>query len=48
VGDATHALQDAGFQVTVSPGLGDHVTNYSPTGTAPKGTTITLEVSLFP
>ncbi|HEX3492279.1 MAG TPA: PASTA domain-containing protein, partial [Streptosporangiaceae bacterium] len=48
VGDATHALQDAGFQVVVSPGLGDHVTNYSPTGTAPKGTTITLEVSLFP
>ncbi len=48
VNDATHALQQAGFQVNVNPGLGDHVTNYSPTGTAPKGTTITLDVSLFP
>jgi serine/threonine-protein kinase len=49
VDDATNVLQQAGFQVQVNPGLGDHVASYSPTGTAPKGSTITIIVGLvFP
>jgi serine/threonine-protein kinase len=46
VGDATQALQAAGFQVSVVQGLGDHVTSYSPTGQAPKGSIITINVGL--
>jgi eukaryotic-like serine/threonine-protein kinase len=48
---ATAALQQAGFNVTVNRGLfgGDTVSAYSPTGQAPKGTTITLTVGFdFP
>jgi len=49
VGDATQALQQAGFAVNVHQGIGDHVSSYSPTGTAPKGTTITIDVGfVFP
>jgi eukaryotic-like serine/threonine-protein kinase len=49
VDDATNALQQAGFQVTVVQGLGDHVSSYAPTGQAPKGSNITIKVGLtFP
>jgi eukaryotic-like serine/threonine-protein kinase len=42
--EATKILQQAGFQVTVStsPFSGHRVASESPTGTAPKGSTITL------
>jgi eukaryotic-like serine/threonine-protein kinase len=43
--DATHALQQAGFQVQVT-GLGDQVASYSPTGQAPKGSTITITMGV--
>jgi eukaryotic-like serine/threonine-protein kinase len=45
VGQATQILQQAGFSVQVANGgiLGDHtIANESPTGQAPKGTTITI------
>jgi beta-lactam-binding protein with PASTA domain len=45
---ATAVLQQAGFQVQVSPGFGRRVSSYSPTGQAPRGSTITLNVSFFP
>jgi serine/threonine-protein kinase len=45
-GDASNALQAAGFQVSVNQGIGDKVTSYSPTGQAPKGSTITINVGL--
>ncbi len=42
---ATQALQQAGFQVNVVTGLfGSRVTSYSPQGTAPSGSTITITV----
>lgn len=44
---AIKTLQQAGFQVEVNQGIiGDRVTSYSPTGTQPKGTTITLQVGI--
>ncbi|HEY3903667.1 MAG TPA: PASTA domain-containing protein [Streptosporangiaceae bacterium] len=45
--DAVQALEQAGFQVQVNQGLGDHVFSYSPTTPQPKGTTITVNVGLF-
>ena len=44
VGQATQELQQAGFQVTVTKGVfgGGTVSTESPTGQAPKGSTITL------
>jgi beta-lactam-binding protein with PASTA domain/predicted Ser/Thr protein kinase len=49
VQQATQELQQAGFQVNVNHGLfgGSTVTGYSPTGQAPKGSTITLMTSNF-
>ena len=44
VRQATAALQQAGFQVQVTQGFGNHVTGYSPTGQAPAGSTIQLIV----
>jgi beta-lactam-binding protein with PASTA domain/tRNA A-37 threonylcarbamoyl transferase component Bud32 len=45
VAQATQVLQAAGFQVTVNTyGPFDKVFNYSPTGQAPQGSTITLDV----
>jgi serine/threonine-protein kinase len=42
---ATSALQQAGFGVQVNHGLfGQKVTSYSPTGQAPQGSTITINV----
>ena len=46
VGQATAALQQAGFQVQVEQGFGNRVTSYSPTGQAPAGSTIQLVVGL--
>ncbi len=46
--DAIKAMQQAGFQITVNQeGPGQRVGSYSPTGSQPKGTTITLNVGLF-
>lgn len=45
--EAIKTLQQAGFQVQVNKGIiGNTVTSYSPTGSQPKGTTITLNVGL--
>lgn len=45
---AIKALRQAGFQVQVDSGIfGDHVTSYEPSGSQPKGTTITLHVGLL-
>jgi beta-lactam-binding protein with PASTA domain len=46
VQQAEQELQAAGFQVSVQPGFGpgDRVQDFNPTGTAPKGSTITLSV----
>jgi eukaryotic-like serine/threonine-protein kinase len=44
---AIRALQRAGFGVNVNQGLGNKVISYSPSGSQPKGTTITLDVGLF-
>jgi eukaryotic-like serine/threonine-protein kinase len=45
---AIRALRQAGFQVQVDAGLiGNKVTSYDPSGSQPKGTTITLHVGLF-
>jgi serine/threonine-protein kinase len=42
---ATSALQQAGFGVQVNQGLfGNKVTSYSPTGQAPQGSTITINI----
>jgi serine/threonine-protein kinase len=42
---ATSALQQAGFGVQVNQGIfGRRVTSYSPTGQAPQGTTITINI----
>jgi eukaryotic-like serine/threonine-protein kinase len=48
VDQAIKALRQAGFQVVVNNGLlgSGKVTGYSPTGSQPKGTTITLNVGL--
>ncbi len=47
VDDATKALEQAGFQVQVNQGpVGDHVTGTSPSGQAPKGSTVTINVGL--
>jgi serine/threonine-protein kinase len=51
VNTATQELQQAGFQVQVNQGLlpGNTVTSYSPTGQAPQGSTITLNIGgIFP
>jgi len=48
---ATRVLEQAGFLVTVNSGFfgGDTVVSYSPTGQAPQGSTITLNVNFsFP
>ncbi len=46
--EAIEAMKHAGFQVTVNQeGPGDKVGSYSPTGSAPKGFTITLNVGIF-
>ena len=48
VNQAESELTQAGFQVTVnSMGPGNTVGSYSPTGQAPKGSTITVNVGLF-
>jgi len=48
VNQAEQVLTAAGFAVTVnSSGLGHKVVSYSPTGQAPKGSTITINVGLF-
>jgi eukaryotic-like serine/threonine-protein kinase len=45
VNQAEQALAAAGFNVTVNQfGPGQRVITYSPTGTAPQGSTITLTV----
>jgi serine/threonine-protein kinase len=42
---ATATLQQAGFNVQVNQGLfGNKVTSYSPTGQAPQGSTITIDI----
>jgi beta-lactam-binding protein with PASTA domain len=42
---AVQELTQAGFQVTVdSSGLGNRVTSYSPTGQAPQGSMITINI----
>jgi serine/threonine-protein kinase len=46
VADATNALQQAGFTVNVNQGIGDRVMTYAPTGQAPKGSAITINVGL--
>ena len=47
---AMKALTDAGFQVTVNNTFGGHagdrVTSYAPTGEAPQGSTITINIGL--
>jgi serine/threonine-protein kinase len=51
VAAATATLQAAGFTVTVNGGplgLGNTVQSTSPTGQAPQGSTITLNVGIFP
>jgi len=49
VGHATHILQQAGFQVAVNQGIGSRVASTSPSGQAPQGSTITLNVGFtFP
>jgi serine/threonine-protein kinase len=48
VNQAESELTQAGFQVTVNTmGPGNTVGSYSPTGQAPKGSTITINVGLF-
>jgi eukaryotic-like serine/threonine-protein kinase len=44
VQDATAALEQAGFQVQVNQGIGGRVASTSPSGQAPKGSTITINV----
>jgi beta-lactam-binding protein with PASTA domain len=47
INDAENALQAAGFNVSVNQVLpGNRVLSYSPTGTAPQGSTITITVGL--
>jgi eukaryotic-like serine/threonine-protein kinase len=41
---AVQLLVEAGFRVQVNKGIGDRVFSYSPTGKAPKGSTITINV----
>jgi serine/threonine-protein kinase len=49
VDQATQILQQAGFQVSVNQGLGGRVSSTSPSGQAPAGSTITLNVGFtFP
>jgi beta-lactam-binding protein with PASTA domain len=48
VDKATEELTGAGFQVSINQVTpGHHVINYSPTGTAPQGSTITLNVGFI-
>jgi beta-lactam-binding protein with PASTA domain len=47
VQDATQLLQNAGFQVKVNKFFFGKVFAYSPTGQAPPGSTITLDVGPF-
>lgn len=48
VNQAEHELNSAGFAVTVNQLTPGHkVISYSPTGQAPKGSTITLIVGFF-
>ncbi len=44
---AIELLRQAGFQWQINQGIGNTVLNYSPTGTAPQGSTITLNVGLL-
>jgi serine/threonine-protein kinase len=47
INDAENALTAAGFQVSVNQVLpGNRVLSYSPSGTAPQGSTITITVGL--
>jgi serine/threonine-protein kinase len=49
VDQATQILQQAGFQVSVNQGIGNRVQGTSPSGQAPAGSTITLNVGFtFP
>jgi eukaryotic-like serine/threonine-protein kinase len=49
VQQATQILQQAGFQVQVNQGLGGRVASTSPSGQAPQGSTITINVGFtFP
>ena len=49
VQQATQVLQQAGFQVQVNQGIGGHVASTSPSGQAPAGSTITINVGFtFP
>ena len=45
--DASQLLQNAGFQVKVNKFFFGKVFDYSPTGQAPRGSTITLDVGPF-
>lgn len=45
--DAIKQLRQAGFQWQINQGIGNTVVSYSPTGTAPQGSTITLNVGLL-
>ncbi len=48
VREAIKVLEQAGFQVTVTPeGPGDRVGSYSPTTPVPKGSTITVNIGLL-
>jgi PASTA domain len=44
---AAAALEQAGFTVAEA-GIGSHVTGTSPSGEAPKGSQVIIEVSIFP
>jgi serine/threonine-protein kinase len=43
---AEKTLEAAGFQVSVNKGFGNRVTGYSPSGEAPAGSTITINVGM--
>ncbi|HEY1619464.1 MAG TPA: PASTA domain-containing protein [Streptosporangiaceae bacterium] len=43
---AAKTLEAAGFQVSVNKGFGNRVTGYSPSGEAPAGSTITINVGM--
>jgi serine/threonine-protein kinase len=45
--EAIKELKQAGFQWQINQGIGNTVLSYSPTGTAPQGSTITLNVGLL-
>jgi eukaryotic-like serine/threonine-protein kinase len=47
VHDAIKELKQAGFQWQINQGIGNTVISYQPTGTAPQGSVITLNVGLL-